>query len=136
MPLDPVSQWNSLVQATGDAAVFKERLGTATQAKVIEFLAFDPQNPNSISACIRAARENARSVRETISSEMWEQINSLYLLITAESRKSVPEVLPEFCHHVRMACHLFQGITHTTLSHNEAWHYDPPAGYDYQWSGD
>ncbi len=92
---------------------------------MVRFLAFDAEYPNSIYSCILAARENARSVRETISSEMWEQINSLYLLITAESRKPLPKSLPEFCHQVRMACHLFQGITHATMSHNEAWHFIP-----------
>jgi len=115
--------WQPIVDTTGDRSVFVEHYGTASEENVVRFLAFDPQYANSIYSCVLAARENARSVRETISSEMWEQINSLYLLITAESRKPVPEVLPEFCHHVRMACHLFQGITHTTLSHNEAWHF-------------
>jgi uncharacterized alpha-E superfamily protein len=54
---------------------------------------------------------------------MWQQINSLYLLVTTESRKPLPEVLPEFCHQVRIACHLFQGVTEVTMSHNEAWHF-------------
>jgi len=116
-------QWQPIVDTTGDRAFFQEHYGTATEEHVVRFLAFDPQYTNSIYSCILAARENARSVRETISSEMWEQINSLYLLITGESRKTVPEVLPELCHHIRMGCHLFQGITHVTLSHNEAWHF-------------
>ena len=59
----------------GDSKVFKERFGAANQDNVVEFLAFDPENPNSIHSCLRAARENARSVRDTISSEMWEQVN-------------------------------------------------------------
>lgn len=116
-------QWQPIVDITGDRALFLERYGAATEDNVIRFLAFDAQYPNSIYSCILAARENARSVRETISSEMWEQVNSLYLLITGESRKPATEALPEFCHRVRMACHLFQGITHVTLSHNEAWHF-------------
>lgn len=116
-------QWQPIVDITGDRAWFLEHYAAATEENVVRFLAFDPEYPNSIYSCILAARENARSVRETISSEMWEQINSLYLLITSESRKPVPEVLPEFCHHIRMACHLFQGITHVTLSHNESWHF-------------
>jgi uncharacterized alpha-E superfamily protein len=116
-------QWQPIIDTTGDRALFLEHYGSATEENVIRFLAFDPHYPNSIYSCILAARENARSVRETISSEMWEQVNSLYLLITGESRKPVPQGLPEFCHHVRMGCHLFQGITHVTLSHNEAWHF-------------
>ena len=116
-------QWQPIVDTTGDRAKFQELYGTPTRENVVRFLAFDARNPNSICSCVLAARENARSVRETISSEMWQQINSLYLLIAPEGRKPVPEMLPEFCHGVRMACHLFQGITHVTMSHNEAWHF-------------
>jgi uncharacterized alpha-E superfamily protein len=123
MPRGYGDMWQPIVDATGDRALFLEHYGSATEENVIRFLAFDPQYPNSIYSCILAARENARSVRETISSEMWEQVNSLYLLITSESRRSVRDVLPEFCHHIREGCHLFQGITQVTLSHNEAWHF-------------
>jgi len=116
-------QWQPIVDTSGDRTAFLKRYGTATKENVVHFLAFDAENPNSICSCVLAARENARSVRDTISSEMWEQINKLYLLISEESRKPLPEGLTEFCHQVRMACHLFQGITHATMSHNEAWHF-------------
>jgi uncharacterized alpha-E superfamily protein len=116
-------QWQPIVDTTGDRAEFLEQYEEATQSNVVQFLAFDSKNPNSIYSCVLAARENARSVRETISSEMWEQINSLYLLVGGESRKPLEERMPEFCRQVRMACHLFQGIQHSTMSHNEAWHF-------------
>jgi biotin synthase len=90
---------------------------------VVGTLALDPQNPNSIISCLRAARENARSVRETISSEMWEQVNTMYLLITGQGERVAPESMAEFYRHVRMACHLFLGVTDATMSHNEAWHF-------------
>ncbi|HXN50181.1 MAG TPA: alpha-E domain-containing protein, partial [Bryobacteraceae bacterium] len=77
-------QWQPIVDTTGDRAAFLKRYSTATKENVVRFLAFDAENPNSICSCILAARENARSVRDTISSEMWEQINKLYLLITEE----------------------------------------------------
>src|SRR2546429_5494923 len=89
LPLDPERQWQPLIETTGDAERFRKRYGIATQAKVIEFLAYDPENPSSICSCLRFARENARSVRETISSEMWAQINSMYLQI--QSQRSMPE---------------------------------------------
>ena len=63
LPLAPGQQWQPLIETGGDAALFKERFGEATQARVIEFLAYDHENPNSIASCLRAARENARSVR-------------------------------------------------------------------------
>ena len=64
-------QWQPLVNTTGDHADFAKRHpGPATRDTVIEFLTFDRDNPNSIISCLRCARENARSVREIISSEM------------------------------------------------------------------
>ena len=96
---------------------------TATQARVIEFLAYDPENPNSIASCLRAARENARSVRETISSEMWAQVNSMYLQIQTQRSLPEPERMLDAFREIRLGCHLFQGITDATMTHNEAWHF-------------
>ena len=76
-----------MVDTTGDRAVFQQRHGAATRENVFRFLALDAENPNSILSCVQSARENARSVRETISSEMWQQINSLYLLISGERNR-------------------------------------------------
>ena len=83
MPVGSVQQWQPLVDTTGDAAAFAKRYGTATQQRVIQFLTFDQDNANSILSCLRAARENARSVREIISSDMWEQVNKFYLRVMA-----------------------------------------------------
>ncbi len=123
LPLEAAHQWQPLIDTSGDAEVFRERYGEATQANVIQFLAMDADNPNSIFSCLRAARENARSVRETISSEMWEQVNRMYLQI--QSQPALPELegLSELLRHFRFSCHLFQGITDGTMSHNEAWHF-------------
>src|ERR1700704_1461055 len=85
LPLDEPQQWQPLVAPTGDAAEFATRYSVASQRNVIEFLAFDRDNFNSISSCLRAARENARSVREIISSEMWEQLNEFYLSVNSSS---------------------------------------------------
>jgi uncharacterized alpha-E superfamily protein len=123
LPLDPVDQWAALIDTSGDAEVFSERYGEPTRDNVVRFLVFDPDNLNSIYSCLRAARENARSVRETISSEMWEQVNSMYLRIQAVPPEVNVETLPEFFRGVRMGCHLFQGITDTTMTHGEAWHF-------------
>jgi len=122
LPSYEEKQWQPIVDTTGDANIFLERYGTATQDTVIEFLAADEGYPNSIFSCIRAARENARSVREIISSEMWEQVNALYLLVR-ESRGLSPDGLPRYFHEVRMACDQFQGVTDSTMTHNEAWQF-------------
>jgi len=123
LPLTPSQQWQPLVDTTGDAEMFKERYGEAKQDTVIEFLAYDDQNPSSIASCLRSARENARSVRETISPEMWAQINSMYLHIQVHDTIPEPERLLDSFREIRLGCHMFQGITDATMSHNDAWHF-------------
>ena len=123
LPLAPAQQWQPLIDTSGDAALFKDRFGSATQAKVIEYLAYDLDNPNSIASCLRFARENARSVRETISSEMWAQVNGMYLQIQTQRSLPEPERMLDVFREIRMGCHLFQGITDATMTHNEAWHF-------------
>jgi uncharacterized alpha-E superfamily protein len=117
-------QWEPLVNTTGDHEKFAERHGAANQQNVIQFLAFDAENPNSILSCLRAARENARTVREIISSEMWLQLNKFYLMVndaaaTGQGRNSPHEFFSE----VKLASHLFTGITDGTMSHGEPWHF-------------
>src|SRR5436190_8615952 len=75
-------QWGPLVNTTGDHESFAERHGNATQENVLQFLTFDAANPNSILSCVRTARENARTIREIISSEMWLQLSKFYGMVT------------------------------------------------------
>ena len=123
LPLAPAHQWQPLIDTAGDTETFKERYGEASEENVIRFLAFDDENPNSIFSCLRWARENARSVRETISSEMWEQINSIYLQIQLQRASAQDDSLPEVLRSIRLSCHMFQGITEATMRHDEAWHF-------------
>jgi uncharacterized alpha-E superfamily protein len=124
MPLGSRQQWQPLVETTGDAEEFARRYGTATQQRVIQFLTFDPENPSSIHSCLRAARDNARSVREIISSEMWEQVNQFYLMVNtaAADPRSLSSPHQLFTS-VKMSSHLFAGVTDATMTHNEGWHF-------------
>lgn len=117
-------QWAPLVATTGDHEDFFAREVTATEEKVIRFLTFDGQSPNSILSCLRAARENARSVREIISSEMWLQLNRFYLMV--KSAAETPGGMghsQDFYEAVKQASHLFTGITDATMTQGEAWHF-------------
>ncbi|MBV9507582.1 MAG: alpha-E domain-containing protein [Acidobacteriia bacterium] len=122
LPSYEEKQWQPIIDTTGDADLFEEKYEESTQETVIEFLTIDSSNSNSIFSCIRSARENARSVREIISSEMWEQVNELYLLVR-DSRNLTTDALPRYFHEIRMACDQFQGVTDSTMTHNEAWQF-------------
>lgn len=124
MPESSPGEWRSLVTVTGDERWFMERFGVATAENVIYFLTFDPENPNSILSCVRSARENARSIRDAISSEMWEQVNRFFLMVTNPGAASEAARNPHrFYEDVKMASHLFTGLCEGTLSHSEGWHF-------------
>ncbi|MEB3281939.1 MAG: alpha-E domain-containing protein [Lyngbya sp.] len=116
-------QWQPLVLITGDVKPFQERYGQATAENVIQFLTFDADYPNSILSCLKAARENARSIREVISSEMWEQVNEFYMMVRDAAKGQNPYDLPEFFNKVKLNGHLFAGVMDATMSHNEGWHF-------------
>jgi uncharacterized alpha-E superfamily protein len=116
--------WQPLVDITGDHAPFKQRYGKATRDSVIQFLTFDAENPNSIISCVRAARENARTIRDTITSDMWEQVNTFYLMMQdAGSRQRAAETPYDFFSQVKQASHLFVGISDATMARGEGWHF-------------
>ncbi len=118
------SSWQPLVDSTGDREIYAERFGAATRDNAIQFLTFDRDYPNSILSSVERARENARSVRETISSGMWEQLNQFYYMVNeAAVSKQVLDAPSEFFRQVGLASHLFQGITDGTMSHGEGWHF-------------
>ena len=123
LPLEPAYQWQPLIDTSGDAEFFQKNYGKAKKSTVIKFLVWDTKNHNSISSCLRAARENARSVREIISSEMWEQVNGMYLKIQSQRALQDSERLAEILRSIRMGCHMFEGITDSTMSYNEAWNF-------------
>ena len=118
------AQWSPLIITSGDLALFEASYGEATKESVIRFLTVDSNNPNSILSCVWSARENARSVREIISSEMWEQANRFYHLVREAAEGDAILRNPHaFYTSVKMESHLFDGITATTLTRSEPWHF-------------
>ncbi len=122
-PAGMAQQWQPLVLTTGDLEFFEEHYGEANADNVIQFLTFDEDYPNSIVSCLRSARENARSVREVISSEMWEQLNQFYLMVREAAPGQPLSALHDFFTEVKLSSHLFAGVMDATLSHNEGWHF-------------
>jgi uncharacterized alpha-E superfamily protein len=119
---DPQQQWNPIISSLEEnelfASLYKEPDGRAA----IDFVGLQKKNPNSIYSSIASARENARTTREQISSEMWEQINKLYLFVTSEAARQLVRSSPyEFFNLIIRGSHLFQGISDATMTHGEGW---------------
>jgi uncharacterized alpha-E superfamily protein len=117
-------QWAPLVYTTGDEDLFYSQYGEFSRANVLRFLAFDRENPNSILSCIETARENARTIREVISSAMWEELNIFFHLVRAATKQtSTMDEMHSFCNQVKRSSHVLLGATDVTMSHGEAWHF-------------
>jgi uncharacterized alpha-E superfamily protein len=120
-PSDSAHHWGRLLSSLRLPPPVADSVTVAEHATGASF---DLSNRDSIAASIAAARENARQVREQISSEMWEQINRLFLAV----RRDVPDPgwtsrTHEFLASVMEGVHLFQGITDATMTHGEGWQY-------------
>ena len=121
---DGAQQWSPLVSTTGDQELYEELYGEASRETVLRFLAFDKRNPNSIASCVAAARENARSVRDSITAPIWEEINRFHLVVKSAAKEEALQDEPNaFCDIVKLASHAIVGHTYTTMSHGEAWHF-------------
>jgi uncharacterized alpha-E superfamily protein len=73
------TEWESALESSGAADPYHDKYDTVDAAQVIDFLAFDPDNPSSIRNCIELARSNGRAVRTALTAEMWDAINGAWL---------------------------------------------------------
>lgn len=120
-PRHTEGRWHYLLNSLGVAL----RPGASADAETVtRYLTFDASNGSSIVSCVAAARENARQVREQISSEMWEQLNRLFLQVkrSAMTERWASEQ-HEFFTSIKEGAHLFQGITDATMTHGEGWQF-------------
>jgi uncharacterized alpha-E superfamily protein len=125
--LEGVPRWWPLVLAVGAEKEFRARTSEATRDDgevVQQFLCWDREHPNSIASALDRARENARTIRETISLEMWETLNGLSLWFnSADGRRRYQRERFEFFQHMRDQCVLFQGFALDTMLQSEAYHF-------------
>lgn len=126
-------RWQRMLHALGNPPDIRWE---GDLAALTDALCFDTGHKSSIMSCIIAARENARHVREQISTEQWHRLNSLYLEVTRFQKRTDPDQNgagaqsmagadqpTEFLQHVMEAVHQFQGVSDSTMSHGEGWHF-------------
>lgn len=116
-------QWQPLVKATGDEEVFQEKYGDYSSENVRRFLTFDDSYASSIVSSIGFARENARTVREVISSEAWEVLNEYYLMLRAASPQDFGNANSDLYAEIKKQSHLFSGVFDSTMSRDKGWYF-------------
>ena len=116
------NEWESALAAAGALWAFEERNRAPDRDAVIDFLAFSPDNPSSIKACIETARHNGRAVRTALTAEMWEAINAAWLeLKRFDGARLDRSALNEFLSRVKEACLRFDGSAYRTMLRNDAY---------------
>jgi len=117
-------EWFAPLNITGSLFPFSGRHDVVCAREVLHFMALDPENPSSIHACARQARENARAVRGAITSEMWEVLNSTWLeMQQMDEEKLRSRGISPFFDWVKERSHLFRGVTFGTMLRDD--------GYDF-----
>jgi uncharacterized alpha-E superfamily protein len=114
-------RWQRVLAALGNPSHIE---WTGDAYKLVQALCFDPASPASVVNCIVSARENARQIREEISTEQWQRLNRLFHDVSRARTELYSDLqFAEFLPTVIDGVHLFQGVTDTTLSHGEGWQF-------------
>lgn len=118
-------QWKPILTAIGDDGEFYKFYEVASREDVIDFMAFDTRNPNSIFSSISNARENARTIREVLPMELWEQLNKFYLELMRLSKVTNREIKDPivFFDEIRKNCQLFWGMLDSAYTRNEGFYF-------------
>lgn len=116
--------WEPIIRAAGEEKHFYELYAQADSQSVTDFLTFNRENPSSVISCMFTARENARMIRDQISTEMWQCLNYAYLFLKSNNAKMVWENGPyEFYKQIQDYSHLFAGMADSTFSHTEGFYF-------------
>ncbi len=117
-------QWEPILRLNADETRFREFYDAPTAENVIRFYVLDETNPTSIRFSVRAARENARTLRPWISTEMWTQINVFYNHLSGLQPRDVEtQRLSALCAQVKEASQTHTGITEGTFYRDQGWYF-------------
>jgi uncharacterized alpha-E superfamily protein len=123
-PREVPAPWQSMVQILGLDQDFNERYNTADERHVVRFLMADADNPSSIVSALAQARENARTTREILPNEAWEQINDIYWFAREQAMRALPRNQREpFLAKIVRACQLLNGLLAGAMSHDDAYQF-------------
>ena len=114
--------WALPLIINGLVTQYYERYSTLSPEQVLRFMVLDATNPSSIYCSLQSARENARSQRGAITSEMWESLNETWLQMRRQGYEAIiSRGVSDYFDSVKAASHLFRGVTFGTMLRDEAY---------------
>lgn len=118
------SAWASTLEVAGGYDAFTEDSQEITRDNVVDYLVLNPDVPSSIYSSLRAARDNARALRGTITTEMWEALNSTWLEMREMDEASVKDQgYRNLFDWVKERSHLFRGVTADTMLQDDSYEF-------------
>jgi uncharacterized alpha-E superfamily protein len=120
---DLAQSLSSTMTALHMEEAYSERHDTIEPRAVFEFVSLDREYSGSILSCLRSARENARAVRGSLTSELWETLNSTWLDARNMAGRSDQADIGQFVEWVKERSHLTRGVTIGTMLRDEAFHF-------------
>ena len=123
--LNAINQsWNAIITLNSLDETYSAKYSTVNGENVLNFMVSDRDNPASIFSCLRSARENAHAVRGTLTTEMWETLNSTWLEAREKTFDQLYQAgISEFFEWVKTRSSLSRGTTLGTLLQDEAYHF-------------
>lgn len=119
-----VQNWRSILEIHGDEQRFFALHPEASTRAVLRFYVLDDDNPASVMSCIRLARENARSLRPLISTEMWGQINVFYNRVRGLRDHEIESAqFSRVASFIKEGCQTHTGITEGTMHRDAGWYF-------------
>ncbi len=121
--IDDPRAWEPLVYVGGDEEHFFKLYGKpVTERAVVDYLLFDRRNPSSVLSCIAAARENARCIRDSIATEMWEALNKFYLEFKTHDYSNYAALgSTEYLSELKLHTQQIYGVAESMIPRDEAW---------------
>ncbi|AYD67138.1 alpha-E domain-containing protein [Achromobacter sp. LC458] len=124
LPQDPQTRegsWLGVLRISELQGLYQTKYASISPNDVLQYMVRDPENASSIYSCMRAARENARAVRGSLTTEVWETYNTTWLELLKHLHTGLLERNPgEFFEWVKFRSHLARGVTIGTMLEDEA----------------
>ncbi|REK74518.1 alpha-E domain-containing protein [Paenibacillus paeoniae] len=122
--LDSLHRWVRIVDALGSREAYEAQYGSYTEENVLHYTTLDRDHPNSLITCVSHARNNVRSLRERLPSELWDAANGFYLWLREKRPEELLHESPHmFYGRVKEWTGLFLGISHSVMPRENEWHF-------------
>lgn len=118
------AKWSRIVDALGSRDAYEGQYGAYSESDVLFYATLDRDNPNSLLSCVSHARDNVRTLREKLPSELWDAANGFYLWLRSRQPEELLKESPHlFFGRIKEWTAMFQGVSHSVMPRENEFHF-------------